>query len=132
MSRYAMVIDSARCVDCRACMVACTAENDVPVGKHRNWVTTKLKGEYPQLSMRMEPGQCHHCDDPPCVRVCPTEASFISDYGGIVEVDKRTCIGCRYCMMACPYDARYYDEERGVVDKCTFCFHRVSHGEIPA
>jgi tetrathionate reductase subunit B len=132
MSRFAMVINAKLCVDCKACVVACTAENGVPVGKHRNWVESELKGTYPELSMRFEPGQCMHCDDPPCVRVCPTDASYITGMGGIVAVDPDKCIGCRYCMQACPYDARYFDEDRGVVDKCTFCYHRLAEGLEPA
>ena len=79
--------------------------------------------------MQIVAGQCMHCDDPPCVRVCPTGASYINEIGGIVEVDNTKCIGCRYCMLACPYDARYFDEEAGVVDKCTFCVHRLDAGE---
>jgi Fe-S-cluster-containing dehydrogenase component len=132
MSRFAMVIDPRLCIDCKACMVACTAENGVPLGKHRNWVQSRLEGRYPELSMRIEPGQCMHCDDPPCVQVCPTGASYIGRMGGVVRIDAERCIGCRYCMQACPYDARYYDEERGVVDKCTFCAHRVAAGRQPA
>ena len=132
MKRYGMVIDADRCVDCKACMVACTAENDVPLGKHRNWVTSTLRGTYPELSMTVEPEQCHHCDDPPCVRVCPTGASYVTDSGGIVWVNKDACIGCRYSMQACPYGARSYSEETGVVDKCTFCVHRIPTGQEPA
>ena len=131
MTRYAMVVDSKRCVDCRACMVACTAENHVPTGKHRNWVDVEEGGVFPELHLRIEPGQCMHCDDPPCVRVCPTGASRVTDIG-LVIVDHADCIGCRYCMMACPYGARYFDEEKGVVDKCTFCIHRVVAGREPA
>ncbi len=132
MARYAMVIDPSRCVDCKACMVACTAENNVVLGKHRNRVDRITRGSYPELSMSIEPTQCMHCDNPPCVRVCPTGASEISTAGGIVMVNKAKCIGCRYCMLACPYDARYYDEERGVVGKCTFCVHRLAAGMEPA
>ena len=132
MSRFAMVLDPARCVDCKACMVACTAENDVKIGLHRNWVKSELKGSFPELSMQIVPGRCMHCDDPPCVRVCPTGASYINDVGGIIEVDNDKCIGCRYCMLACPYDARYFDEDAGVVDKCTFCSHRLAVGKEPA
>jgi tetrathionate reductase subunit B len=132
MSRYAMVLDPARCVDCKACMVACTAENDVEVGYHRNWVRAAVKGSFPELSMHIEPGQCMHCDDPPCVRSCPTGASYINEAGGIIGVDEKKCIGCRYCMLACPYDARYFDEESGIVGKCTFCDHRLALGQEPA
>ena len=77
MSRFAMVLEPALCIDCKACMVACTAENNVPLGDHRNWVRAELKGTFPELSMHIEPGQCMHCDDPPCVRVCPPGASYI-------------------------------------------------------
>ena len=132
MSRYAMVVDPSLCVDCKACMVACTVENGVPLGKHRNWVEAGVQGSYPELTMRIEPGQCMHCDDPPCVRVCPTGASYISDQGGIVKVDPKKCIGCRYCVQACPYGARFPNEELGIVDKCTFCDHRVVAGQEPA
>jgi len=132
MSRYAMVIDPARCVGCRACQVACTAENDVPLGKHRNWVDETLRGAFPELGLRIEPGQCQHCDEAPCVRVCPTGASRVSAQGGIVVSDKENCIGCRYCMQACPYGARYVNEATGVVDKCTFCAHRLLLGKEPA
>jgi len=133
MTRYAMVLSTKDCIDCKACMVACTAENGVPLGKHRNWVTSKIQGTFPQMAMQIEPGQCMHCDNPPCVRVCPTGASYINkDAGGIVSVAPELCIGCRYCMVACPYDARYFNEETGVVDKCTFCLHRVVQGKEPA
>ena len=132
MARYAMVIDPDRCVDCKACMVACTSENAVPVGQHRNWVDSTTGGTFPELRMRIEPEQCHHCDDPPCVQVCPTGASRVSETGGIVIIEKSDCIGCRYCMQACPYDARSYNEELGVVDKCTFCSHRILTGRDPA
>ncbi len=133
MTRYAMVINPSDCIDCKACMLACTAENSVPLGKHRNRVDSKCHGKFPELTMHIEPGQCMHCDNPPCVRVCPTGASYINKgAGGIVSVNPDMCIGCRYCMMACPYDARYYDEETGVVDKCTFCLHRVVQGREPA
>lgn len=132
MARYGMVIEAARCIDCRACMVACTAENRVPLGKHRNWVDTVERGRFPELSLRIEPEQCHHCDNPPCVRSCPTGASYVSKPGGIVLVDPNKCIGCRYCMQACPYDARYFDEEEGIVGKCTFCIQRIAIGKQPA
>ena len=129
--RYAMVIDDAACLNCEACMVACKAENAVPPGRSRNWVKESERGRYPVVSVQMEPGQCMQCDNPPCVRVCPTGASFI-DPDGIVLVNARDCIGCRYCMQACPYGARYFDEGSGTVDKCTFCRHRLDEGLEPA
>jgi tetrathionate reductase subunit B len=132
MSRSAMVIDPRLCIGCQACMVACTAENGVPLGEHRNWVRSELRGSYPELSLHIEPGQCMQCTDPPCVRVCPTGASFIGRLDGIVKIDPDTCIGCRYCMQACPYGARFFDEEAGVVDKCDFCVRRLAEGREPA
>ena len=129
--RYALVIDSRKCLNCKACVVACKAENKVPVGHFRNRINEERKGEYPTLSINFEPEQCHHCDEPSCVRVCPTGASW-QRKDGIVLVNYDECIGCRYCMIACPYDARYFNEEEGVVDKCTFCVQRVDKGELPA
>jgi Fe-S-cluster-containing dehydrogenase component len=129
--RYALVIDSRKCINCKACVVACKAENRVPIGNFRNRINEERKGEYPKLSINFEPEQCHHCTDPSCVRVCPTGASW-QRKDGIVLVNYDECIGCRYCMIACPYDARYFNEEEGVVDKCTFCSHRVDKGDIPA
>jgi Fe-S-cluster-containing dehydrogenase component len=129
--RYALVIDSRKCINCKACVVACKAENRVPVGNFRNRINEERKGEYPKLSINFEPEQCHHCAEPSCVRVCPTGASW-QRKDGIVLVNYDECIGCRYCMVACPYDARYFNEEAGVVDKCTLCSHRVDKGDVPA
>ncbi len=129
--RYALVIDSRTCLNCKACVVACKAENKVPVGHFRNKINEERKGEFPTLSINFEPEQCHHCDEPSCVRVCPTGASW-QRKDGIVLVNYDECIGCRYCMIACPYDARYFNEEEGVVDKCTFCVQRVDKGDVPA
>jgi len=128
---YAMAIDPRACLNCEACMVACKAENGVPVGQSRNWVTETEQGSYPRVSVQIEPGQCMQCENAPCVRVCPTGASFV-DEDGIVLVDTDDCIGCRYCVEACPYDARYFHEESGTVDKCTFCRHRIDAGLEPA
>jgi Fe-S-cluster-containing dehydrogenase component len=126
-----MIIDPRGCIDCRACMVACKAENAVPAGHTRNVVERREAGVFPALSARMAPAQCMHCDNAPCVRVCPTGASYV-DARGIVLVNPGDCIGCRYCMQACPYDARYLDEASGTVDKCTFCAHRLDAGLEPA
>lgn len=130
--RWAMVIEVKRCIDCRACMVACEVENRVPLGKHRNWVgRIGPTGTFPVLGLRFEPGNCMHCDNPPCMRVCPTGATYQRE-DGLVLINPDKCIGCRYCMEACPYDARYLDPERGVADKCTFCVHRLDAGQPPA
>lgn len=129
--KYGMLIDTRSCLHCDACMIACKAENVVPVGNSRNWVRETEKGMYPRVSVQMEPGQCMQCTNAPCVRVCPTGASYIDD-NGIVRVNPDDCIGCRYCMEACPYNARYFHEESGTVDKCNFCAHRLAQGLEPA
>ena len=130
--RWGMVIETKRCIDCKACMVACKVENQIPLGKHRNWVGyVGPTGTFPTLGLRFEPGNCMHCENPPCERVCPTGATYQRE-DGIVLIDYDKCIGCRYCMQACPYDARYFDPARGVVDKCTFCVHRLDAGQPTA
>lgn len=129
--RFAMVIDASRCLHCAACVVACKAENAVPAGKSRNRLEQRERGRYPEVRVSIAPSQCMQCEDAPCVRVCPTGASY-RDVHGVVLVNADDCIGCRYCIEACPYDARYFDEESGTVDKCTFCAHRVAAGLEPA
>ncbi|HGY56476.1 MAG TPA: 4Fe-4S dicluster domain-containing protein [Caldithrix abyssi] len=130
MSRYAMAIDTKRCVGCTDCVVACQTENDVPVGYCRDWIVEATSGVYPELQLEIRSERCNHCSDAPCVRCCPTSASHYAE-GGIVMVDHDDCIGCKACIASCPYDARYVHPE-GYVDKCTFCIHRVKEGENPA
>ena len=129
--RFGMVIDEERCIHCAACVVACKAENAVPDGRARNRVSEVESGAYPAVRVVMSPSQCMQCDDAPCVRVCPTGASH-RNANGVVLIDADDCIGCRYCIEACPYDARYFDEQSGTVDKCTFCVHRTVMGFEPA
>jgi Fe-S-cluster-containing dehydrogenase component len=126
-----MVIDSARCIHCAACLVACKAENAVSEGHSRNRLTEQECGAYPAVSVIMAPSQCMQCEDAPCVQICPTGATY-RDATGIVLVNTDDCIGCRYCIEACPYDARYFDEASGTVDKCTFCSHLTLDGGEPA
>jgi Fe-S-cluster-containing dehydrogenase component len=132
--RFVIVLDTRRCLDCKACTVACKVENNVPLGadNYRNWIDEgKLRGHYPDLGQSYTPSQCQHCGNAPCAMVCPTNATVI-DPDGIVHVVAKKCIGCKYCLAACPYDARYYNEELGAVDKCTFCIQRVHSGRLPA
>ena len=129
--RYVLVIDSRKCIDCKACVVACRAENNVPLPYSRNWIDEERRGEWPQLLAAFEPEQCQHCESPACVRVCPTGASYQRP-DGIVAIRESECVGCRYCILACPYDARFFREAKGVVEKCDFCAQRVDRGELPA
>lgn len=130
--RMGFVIITSRCIDCDACMVACRAENEVPVGNTRNWVKDSgVQGQFPNVKQTFEPGNCMHCDNPPCVKVCPTGASQKRS-DGIVIVDPEKCIGCKYCMTACPYEARFINPVTGKADKCTFCLQRLEQGLKPA
>jgi Fe-S-cluster-containing dehydrogenase component len=131
VARLGMVIDTRRCVGCMDCVVACKTENQTPDGMNRDWITTATKGRYPKLSMTIRSERCNHCDNPPCVTCCPTGASHVHEWGGVVLVTKEECIGCKACLASCPYDARYVHPE-GYADKCTLCIHRVEKGQDPA
>ncbi len=131
MARYGMVIDTRRCVGCMDCVVACKTENGVPEGYNRDWITETVSGGSPNLRMEIRTERCNHCASPPCVYCCPTGASHIHERGGVVLVDPEKCIGCKACLAACPYDARFIHPD-GYADKCTFCIHRVEKGLDPA
>ncbi len=154
MTRWGMVIDLKRCIGCNACTMACKIENGTPPGQYWTRVYTEEIGEYPETKVTFMPVLCNHCADPPCVPVCPTGASQ-QRADGIVFVASDKCIGCRACMMACPYNSRFFTRRRalregyygqrtafenlkwdlftpGTVTKCTFCAHRVDNGDEPA
>ncbi len=131
MSRYGMVIDTAKCVGCTDCVVACETENNVPVGFARDWIEQIAVGKFPDTQVEIRSERCNHCSDAPCVTCCPTGASHHSEFGGVVLVTHNECIGCKACIESCPYGARYVHPE-GYVDKCTFCIHRVKEGKDPA
>jgi len=146
--RWGLLIDTNKCGDgCTACVSACLEENGFDgAGRLKTdaqWIR-KVEVRDPHTGYQTSlPMMCQHCAEPPCVDVCPTGASFKRD-DGIVLVDKHTCIGCRYCMMACPYKARSFVHEKtenqkphaprgkGTVESCTFCVHRVDEGRQPA
>ena len=128
--RYAMVIDTLKCVGCTDCVVACQIENKVPNGYCRDWISETVNGTYPILEIELRSERYNHCESAPCVRSCPTGASHIVE-GGTVMVTHDECIGCAACIESCPYDARFQHPE-GYVDKCTFCNHRTTEGKLPA
>lgn len=157
-----MVIDLQKCVGCDTCTVSCKAENRTPPGISYNVVLEEERGVFPHVTRINLPRPCMQCDQPPCVHVCPVEATYKLE-NGIVVVDDDRCIGCRYCIVACPYGARSFDfgesyaQEMlgyhavqapeygryrgarqkgkapiGTVRKCHFCYHRLQRGEEPA
>ncbi|MCF8038515.1 MAG: 4Fe-4S dicluster domain-containing protein [Desulfohalobiaceae bacterium] len=132
--RYAIVLDTRKCLNCKACTVACKFENDVPVEDeaYRIWVTEMpLTGRFPYLHQEFQPSQCQHCENAPCEKVCPTRATFTTEAGAVL-VDYDKCILCKACMVACPYDARFVSLEHKAVEKCTLCIHRLQEGREPA
>lgn len=129
MARYVMLIDSENCMNCKACVVACQQRNAVPYGLHRNWIL-ETKDQGSKCGLKYQPGACMHCDDPSCVRACPTGATWKSK-DGTVEIDRTRCIGCGSCIEACPYHARFRHPVTGTADKCDYC-HRSTPGQEPA
>lgn len=129
--RYGFVIDQDRCIGCHACTVACKDEHKVPVGVFRTWVKYIEKGSFPDVSRHFGVMRCNHCEQAPCIEICPTSALFKRD-NGIVDFDNSRCIGCKSCMQACPYDALYIDPDTSTAAKCNFCAHRVEANLEPA
>jgi molybdopterin-containing oxidoreductase family iron-sulfur binding subunit len=150
-----MVIDLKRCIGCYACQLSCKAEHGTPRGVFFARVLKQEEGQYPTVSQTFLPVLCNHCEDPPCVEVCPTGASFVWEDDGTVDIDHDKCVGCRTCMLACPYSNRYFNDhaggyyqgqggetayetarsdrhQSGVVMKCNFCRDRVKDGKLPA
>lgn len=128
--RYAIGIDINKCIGCHTCEISCKLENKVPISVWRIWVKEGLKGKYPLVRKVFLPVLCNHCENPTCVTVCPVKAS-IKREDGIVIVDPHRCIGCRYCMAACPYGMRHINPLMGIVQKCDFCLHRLENNQKP-
>jgi molybdopterin-containing oxidoreductase family iron-sulfur binding subunit len=152
--RYGMVIDLRRCIGCNACTIACKQQNATPAGVFYSHVNISEIGKYPNARLDPLPVLCNHCAEAPCAEVCPTGATQKLD-NGIVTVDADKCIGCRFCMVACPYNARafsfgkpkgyypykgltafeqvrYQEHTVGTVEKCNFCAARLEQGLQPA
>jgi tetrathionate reductase subunit B len=134
-AHWGMLVDVRKCIGCQACTIACINENDVPEGSFRTIVTTYSVKQNDQAGQPagtyVLPRLCNHCDEPPCVPVCPVGATF-KRADGLVLVDGDRCVGCGYCVLACPYDARFINHQTGKADKCTFCGHRLEAGLLPA
>ncbi|TCS61208.1 tetrathionate reductase subunit B [Varunaivibrio sulfuroxidans] len=129
--RWAMVVDLRKCIACQACSVACIMENKVPYDNFRTIVSTYEVKDGDKVGIFMLPRLCNHCEEPACIPVCPVGATY-QKKDGIVVVDNTRCVGCGYCVQACPYDARFINPKTRTADKCTFCTHRLEAGLLPA
>lgn len=159
MAHYGFAIDTARCIGCHTCAVACRIENNIPRFTWWNRVVMTdgdeldtAEGEYPNTKMGFMTIACQHCENPACVKVCPVGATYKDPETGVVHQDYDKCIGCRMCMAACPYtgvrsfnwdepsytvgfptgDPRAKNHQKHVVEKCVMCSHRLARGEEPA
>ncbi|HYT67383.1 MAG TPA: NrfD/PsrC family molybdoenzyme membrane anchor subunit [Vicinamibacterales bacterium] len=131
MANYGFAIDLRKCIGCHACTIACKAEHEIPVGVNRCWVKTVEKGSFPETRRFFFPVLCNQCEDAPCVRICPTNALF-KRRDRIVDLNSDSCIGCRACMEACPYDQLFIDPNTHTAEKCNFCANRVENKLLPA
>lgn len=127
---YSMMIRQNRCIDCERCLEACIITNDVPEYGYRTMILQRDVPDAIGQKREFIPVLCNQCNNPPCVRACPVKATYKDKQNGIVMVNYKKCIGCKVCVMACPYNARYFNEEKHSIDKCNFCFDtRISKGE---
>ncbi|MEK7814139.1 MAG: 4Fe-4S dicluster domain-containing protein [Candidatus Desantisbacteria bacterium] len=129
--KYGMLIDLRRCTGCRACQVACKAENEVPLGIFRGWVTDTERGTYPKVKKYFLPRLCNHCDKPVCMEKCPIKA-ISKRADGVVLVDQSKCKNLKLCVKNCPYGAPSINPMVNKAEKCTFCIHRVEAGIVPS
>ncbi len=132
MKKYIMIVDENLCIGCQSCSIACRVENNVSDGVYRLQVHSKMSGVFPKLKTDFIRHSCVMCENSPCVDVCPTGASFKTK-DGVTLVDDKTCVSCKYCILACPYDARFVDPVTNSIGKCTFCYeNRLLEGKNPA
>jgi Fe-S-cluster-containing dehydrogenase component/formate-dependent nitrite reductase membrane component NrfD len=131
MPTYGFLIDLRTCIGCHACTIACKAEHEIPVGVNRCWVKTVERGTFPDTRRFFFPVLCNQCDAAPCVSICPTSALY-KRRDGIVDLHGDSCIGCRACMQACPYDQLFIDPNTRTAEKCNFCANRVENQLLPS
>ena len=131
MARYAFFIDLSTCAGCQSCTVSCQNKNGLDPEMTFTHIHRYQEGNFPNLKSTFVVNQCLHCDNPPCTDVCPTGATY-KTADGPVQIDYKQCIGCQYCVSACPYGARTYDEKARVVKKCSECYDRLQSGQTPA
>lgn len=133
-AKFGFLMDATRCIDCRACMVACSVENNVPMEHTRIWIKdTGVTGQFPDLKRYTIPHHCMHCLDPSCVSAC-TVGALQKNEDGVIVYDNERCIGCRYCMYACPFEIPNFEWEKrmALIIKCDFCMSRLEAGGQPA
>jgi DMSO reductase iron-sulfur subunit len=131
MPKVGWLIDLTKCIGCHACYVACKAENRTPLRTDWRQVIMRERGTFPTVKHEFISLSCNHCDQPACLKSCPVNA-ISKRADGIVLIDQDRCIGCRYCVFACPYGAPRIDTDTGKVSKCTMCVHRIDAGLRPA
>lgn len=152
--KWGFIVDTTICIGCGRCVKACNIENNVPSSSHytRTWIERYVideegevyvdspnlgqdgfdntKEHYENVNINKSffvPKLCNHCENPPCVQVCPVGATYVTK-DGVILIDKEYCIGCGYCIQTCPYKARYLNHKLGIADKCTWCYHRITKG----
>jgi len=137
IKQHAYLFDATRCIDCRACMIACSVENNVPMDETYIWRSgADIIGQFPHLKRASMPYHCMHCLEPDCASACPVGA-WQKREDGPVLYDEEKCIGCRYCMNACPFGVPHFDWDKGLfegalMNKCTMCVQRLDEGQEPA
>jgi DMSO reductase iron-sulfur subunit len=132
MPKVGWLIDLTKCIGCHSCSVACKAENRTPLRTDWRQVIMRESGAFPAVKREFISLACNHCDEPACLKSCPVGAISKRASDGVVLIDQDKCIGCRYCLFACPYGAPRIDTDTGKVSKCTMCVRRLDGGLRPA
>lgn len=148
MAQSGWIVDLGRCIGCQSCTVACKSEQNTapitspllfkggslqrPLHVSYRWVIVQEGGTYPNVWRTFVTSACNHCAEPACVKACPTDGISKRASDGAVLIDQARCVGCRYCVWACPYGAPQFNDATGKVEKCTMCVHRTDQGLEPA